>query len=83
MLFPLLAVSLVACGDERGTGVVVFGQAVGNRVSWTGEYEGIPEWDLRAEAEGVQVWLTARGEDFDGTELERTFEQIIASVRRG
>jgi len=61
-------------------GVVVFGDTVGDRLTWTSEYEGIPEWNFRAEADGVQLWLTAQGEEFDGAEMEQLFEQISASL---
>jgi len=61
-------------------GVVVFGETVGDRLTWTSEYEGIPEWNFRAEADGVQLWLTAQGEEFDGDQLEQLFEQISASL---
>ncbi|WP_435770860.1 hypothetical protein [Nocardioides sp. SYSU DS0651] len=63
--------------------VVALGETVGNRLTWTSEYEGIPEWNFRAEADGVQVWLTAQGEEFDGAEMEQTFEHIASSVREG
>jgi hypothetical protein len=61
-------------------GVVVFGETVGDRLTWTSEYEGIPEWNFRAEADGVQLWLTAQGEEFDGAEMQQLFEQISASL---
>lgn len=68
---------------EYDRGVVVFGDTVGDRLTWTSEYEGEPEWNFRAEADGVQLWLTAQGEEFDGDEMERLFEQISASVSLG
>ncbi|HWM07294.1 MAG TPA: hypothetical protein VNP92_33590 [Actinophytocola sp.] len=64
-------------------GVVVFGETVGDRLTWTSEYEGEPEWNFRAEADGVQLWLTAQGEEFDGDEMEQVFQQISASLSVG
>jgi hypothetical protein len=33
-----------------------------------------------SEADGVQVLLTAQGEEFDGAEVEHAFETISASL---
>lgn len=65
------------------TSVPVFGKTYGDRLVWADDYEGIPVLNFRAEADGVQVWLNGNGGDGARAKLERLFEQITGSVRRG
>lgn len=71
---------------EWQRGEPALGETVGDRLSWLSEYEGEDELNLRVEADGVQVWVTAGGlgshgqEPPDFEEVTDVFDEITATV---